>query len=288
MDVEAKKGNIEAFHRANFGGDGFTWYGYIGGLADTKLPVDFVLIGDSHVQMLLTGFFNEIQMPYHKNVYISAFESCLALPNITRVIPTADIKMFNDDCPTQLNNGLTILNKNPNAVLILSQSWIGQIPRAAEYPSLKPLNINLNSNDTNNYAVLLTALGNLAKEMGDHKLVIFGDVPGTGTINDVEDCLNRPYISKQCLASYTSPYNQNQAAINVDHVLNYFASQHKNVYFLNPYDVLCSKEKGTCSSVGPTGIYYSDTAHLSKAGSLYLISYFKKEILNIEKQSSNE
>ena len=69
-----------------------------------------------------------------------------------------------------------------------------------------------------------------------------------------------------------------------------FAAKWENVHFVDPYDALC--RDGECFVVSNDHLYYSDHAHLTKAGAALVIDHFKDEFLphpqGIEARTSRE
>lgn len=129
------------------------------------------------------------------------------------------------------------------------------------------------------YEPLIKSLNELVKLMDGHKLIIIGDVPGASELN-VMECLTKLkwFNSRKCLA--VQKEGLNVAAINVNKVLEKYASKHKNVYFINPYNTFC--KNNYCKNLDKKGDpLYADGRHLSKVGSIYFINSTKSQIVNI-------
>ncbi|MFT4059319.1 MAG: acyltransferase family protein [Legionella sp.] len=261
------------YHKAHFGGQGFAYpFGWTY-KTSSKRP-DIVLLGDSHAQMLQYGLAQEIAKPYRKSIYMAG-SSCLVLPGLSRTTPGDD---WDTICPHVLQQALAQLNKKPDSVLILSEYWIFQILMVHELGNHEAWNIDLTSVKKSDYQPLFTKLAKLRQLIGDHTLIIIGDVPGAG-IKDPFACLTRPVISKtQCIDKINTLAQANTKAINVNRVLKSFAKNNRNTYFFDPYRVFCTDT--ICHSLSTQGEpYYSDDNHLSEAGSAYFISQVKTELL---------
>src|SRR5262245_3327618 len=270
-----KESNPTAYHINNFGGHGFPApTGWIYGTG--SMAPDIVLMGDSHAQMLNAGLHKEIGEGEQKTIYISA-TSCLTLPNITRITHEAD---WDTLCSTAVKDGLEALLKNTQSILILSESWSSQITVAATLPSMQPLTCNLQSTNDNNCIGVIDGLNRLRQYIGLRKLIIVGEVPGSG-VGDTSSCLSRPFLkSHPCLEKLISPEKSNITAININKVLYNYAKNTQYTYFLNPYDIFCSH--GYCRSIDSSGkFYYSDKDHLSRFGSEYLIASFKTQLTRV-------
>jgi hypothetical protein len=270
-DLALQLKDSKQFHIDQYGGAGFSepsdW------ISGGKLGVaDIVVIGDSHAAQYKTGFKELIGEPYKKNIYFST-ESCLILPGMTRLTPAADWDSF---CSNVLNNALQVLKKSPNAVLVLAESWDGQIPVAAYLDSKKPL-LDPGEDLRSGFVKLIPKLDELKRLIGERKLIVIGGVPGAG-VSDVMGCFMRPkYLHYDCGKILVTPKSERTALIG-NSVLAQYAHQSKDIYFLNPFDALCNDT--SCRSINDRHVLYSDDSHLSKEGSRYVVGYFRSWLLS--------
>lgn len=266
-------------HLSDFGGTGFLNNGWIYG--SNKDSPDLIMMGDSHVQMLSSGIYNEIAVPYHQKTYIAS-ASCLMLPNTSRLIQDFDA---NTICPNAFHDGLTALYKNPHSVLILSQGWAYQFPFAIDMLSKQLFKINPMSSRYEDYFLFTKRLDQLRALIGTRKLILIGDISGALLV-DPKDCLLRPFFKNlPCTKKQRIAENKTQGQVNANSILDQYAKTHKNTYFINPYDILCAD--GYCPSVNSQGeFYYYDQGHLSVFGSEYLIRNIRPRIMQIMNSKS--
>lgn len=194
--------NSTQFHKDQFGGAGFSEpYSWIGESANHK--ADIVIIGDSHAQQLKTGIKELVSVPYRKSVYFST-SSCLILPDMTRTTPGFN---WDDRCRDVLNNAMEVIANSPNAVVVLAELWVGQVPIAAYLSRKEPLLVDHNLKKA--YTRLIPALDALKNNIGNRKLVIVGNVPGAGS-SDIMGCFLRPrFLRADCNKIVTSPRSRN-------------------------------------------------------------------------------
>ncbi|VFQ46880.1 acyltransferase family protein [Desulfoluna butyratoxydans] len=261
-----EKGSTQ-FHKDLYGGVGFPSTGFLG---EKNSPPDIVLIGDSHARHYTNGLYEEIGLPFKKKIYISS-TSCLILPNLTRMTPGRD---WDNLCPNALERALKQAEANPDSTFIISEFWSYQLERAGTLNPKKKINLG---SSPEAYRVVIDQLNQLKKIIGDRKLIIIGSVPGTNRQLMI-DCFTRPEYIKPIKKDFEFPkeigfgYKGNQ-------MLSEYASNTKDIYFLNPYDAFCPD--GTCHPVVGNDIYFTDESHLSKEGSIKVIRYFRDEILDI-------
>ncbi len=273
--------DISQYHLKNWGGAEFS-----GGLIHQGETghAQIVMMGDSHVGMLDEGMVHEIAQPFQLTVFTVSgggagkYASSLLIPGITRL--DKNQKLYDASARVAYKEALSRIHAtNEQSVLMLSAFWSMQLDKAAYLKDHRSLNINTSSMTSyQDFKPLFTALDKLLNLLGNKKLLIIGDVPGSQY--RPMDCWGGLKWFKQTNCSLLEDESLNKAALHVNKVLAFYASQKKNVYFLNPYEVFC--KKGLCrtadSLVQP---YYSDGTHLSKEGSKFLMSHFKDKILDI-------
>lgn len=271
----SKERMAQNYHQRNFGGQGFPYP--FGWAYKTQLKAsspDIVLMGDSHAQMLQYGLVQEIAKPYHKSIYMAG-SSCLILPDLSRTTLGENWQAI---CPNVLKKALNKLNEKEDSILILSESWIAQILRTIDLSNNQVWNIDLTESKKSNYQPLLAKLDKLRQLIGKRTLIIIGDVPGAG-VKDTYSCLTRPELAKSnCIKQINTAVTANARAANMNKILGYFAKKNKNTYFFDPYSVFCTEK--VCHSLSKHNEpFYSDQAHLSKAGSKYLIAKLKPQLI---------
>ncbi|CAB3748723.1 acyltransferase family protein [Paraburkholderia solisilvae] len=269
-ELAAQFGNSKQFHADQWGGAGFTeptaWID-----ASPGSPADIVVLGDSHASHYKTGLKEQIADPLRKSIFFST-DSCLILPGMTRLTAGHD---WNTSCKATLDAGLAEIGRNPNALVVLGESWIFQIDRAALADSGKPLA----QGDGMQAALrrLAPHLDALRAAIGNRRLVIVGDVPGAGAA-DAAGCFMRPkYIKIDC-ENILSTNKVDNPSNEVNAFLNKYAESRPNVIFLNPFDALCDGRR--CYAFRDGRVLYSDGYHLSKFGSTLAVSAFKSRLLN--------
>ncbi|AXH32703.1 acyltransferase family protein [Francisella opportunistica] len=256
--------DISKYHEENWGGADFS-----GGLiyqGKTNYP-NIIMMGDSHLGMLDTGIVDVIAKPDKLTIFTVSgggagqYASSLLLPGITRI--DANQAVFDESARTGYKEVLSQLSKSKNSVLIYSASYEFQLNVAGYLKNHKSLNINTSKMSSyKDYKPFTESLDRLLSFIGNRKLIIIGDVPGASKFN-VMNCITKLkwFNSDNCLELQNE--DTNIAAINVNKILEEYASKHTNVYFINPYNTFC--KNGYCKNLDQDGTpFYSDGSHLSK------------------------
>lgn len=260
--------NSNQFHENNYGGSGYPSYGKF----VTDDEVDIILLGDSHAKHYASGLDTHFEKK-GISVFSIAGTSCFHLPNFTRTTPGID---WNTRCPEQLNKLFEVLKKYPEAIVVLSHSWEGQRDQAAILEQGKIVKKNIEIDD------IVKAINVLKKKIGDTKLVVIGNVPGSGVDRGLLNKISRPrYLlyeeSLQSVNYRESKRSSDRFAEKLNSRLVDEATKDKRYIFINPYDFLCSDV--VCRNFDDQGrLIYSDSAHLSKMGSQYVIKQSKDQI----------
>ncbi|MBN9229635.1 MAG: hypothetical protein BGO90_12535 [Legionella sp. 40-6] len=260
------------FHKAHFGGQGYPYpFGWTYS-TDEKNP-DIVLLGDSHAQMLQKGLANEIGESLHKSIYMAG-SSCLILPGLSRTTPGDD---WDTICPHVLKQALAQLNKKPDSVLIVSHYWLYQLLQARDMAEHQIWHFNLDTMQPSTFDPLWRKLTELRQQIGNHRMILIGDVPGAG-LKDPYACLTRPTWSRSHCLHHLKPTNQTVRRTQYfNQLLADYAQRMPNTYFLDPFPVFCKQQK--CEIMSKTGeLFYSDDNHLSETGSRYLIAKLKTKL----------
>ncbi|AJC22645.1 acyltransferase family protein [Pandoraea pulmonicola] len=272
---------IAEFHTAHWGGAGFD-----GGLIHTgqRPEPSLIMMGDSHSGMLDTGVVREIAVPLGLTVFTASggsagkYESSLLLPGTTRI----DKNQASFDLSSRNANVEAIrqLERSPNSVLMYSAFYRGQLPIAGDLLTHRPWNINPEkSGNEDDYQPFVAALERLRQSLDGRQFVIIGDFPGSSK-----------YFAPQCVAQLRwfhtdackaeQPRFDNIAAINVNRVIRKYAATHRNVHFIDPYDVFCDEKR--CRNLDPSGApLYSDGKHLSKSGSILFFDMTRSRLRRI-------
>ncbi|WP_342804794.1 acyltransferase family protein [Alteromonas sp. M12] len=266
----------EGFHLENYGGKGFP---RSGPLTEDFNP-EILLIGDSHGRHFLFGLNKQIYSKHGINILVNAGTSCLHLPGFTKL--NAD-QNYDISCPKAYQRIKHFLETNTDIKLvIIGQRWADQFSRAGLIDSGgQKVKDKVDKND------LFQGLVGLKSLLKDIPLLVIGQLPETNNTN-LHDFMTRPFLDelyeKQKIKLRNSALPKYHEAVNS--MLLEFTEMNKNVYFLNPSDVLCNN--GLCANYNAKNeLIYSDTHHLSKAGSFLVISKFEAEILKIMKGNSD-
>lgn len=248
------------------------------------------MFGDSHSGMLDTGVVNFISKPYGITTYTVSSGgadkrnkqqyplSNFPLPGLTRLSPKKQPQL-DLQARAALKETIHMLKQSTNSALMLSFLYSSKLQNSGYLSNHKPLNINpWTMTGYQQYKPLTDALGTLKRKIGRRKMIIIGQSPPASFIPAT--CLNK---LKWFSNSHCTPKQKEDALIenlHINKVLAEFASQHKGVYFLNPYDSLC--QSGYCNSLEKNGTpLYADSGHLSKTGSNYLIKRIQKKLIEI-------
>ncbi|MCF6764279.1 acyltransferase [Thiotrichales bacterium 19S3-7] len=265
------------YNASHFGGGGFPNPGWTYNNGNSVAKI--VLLGDSHAEMLQYGLYHLIAKAYNVSIYESG-TGCLPLPGFTRIIPAS----WERTCQKTLNKAIKELKKSNDSILIVSDYWAVQISQAGKLVDNKALGINLDSDNYSDYRVLTSALEKLRKQIGNRKLIIIGDFPGTGVLSSFA-CLTRPALARSQCEKYLKqnlkyPNTELKQRINVNKILKKYANKHTSVIYIDPESILCPD--GICQAIDANGLpIFSDQHHLSKEGSLYFISKIKPQLLKL-------
>lgn len=270
--VTAQLNNSKQFHTDQYGGAGYPYNGWISG--GTSAVADLVVLGDSHARHYAEGLNKVIGGPKSKSIYIRS-TSCILLPGITRLTPGED---WDKLCAGALNSAIQVIKKSPGAAVMLSESWGEQLQMGGLMESRK----SIPGGDTDQgYRFIAGKIEELRNAIRGHQLILIGNVPGAGS-PDVIGCFTRPkYFPIDC-ASKLVRREADIPTRSGSLILEEYASSKDDVTYLNPYRAFCSG--GYCRAIDDDGVFYSDTYHLSKHGSLEFVRYFEAQIFGILSQ----
>lgn len=259
-EIEKQLSDSKQFHIDQYGGDGYPYQGWISKGASDQ--ADIILIGDSHARHYAKGLDEVIGKPLKKNIYISSV-SCIMLPGMTRVTPGYD---WDTDCKQHLDEAIkVILSSDKNSIVIVSHSWVEQLKNSGTLNPTKKLEFN---SQTDGYHFVSEKINELSRIVEHRKIVVIGDVPGSG-VTDLAGCFSRPSIFKVDCDAATSIKQSALEIIDGNNAMKHDIESMKNVTFMSPQEVLCENER--CKSIIGGSVVYSDKRHLSKFGSVVVI-----------------
>lgn len=271
--------NIVNYHIRNWGGADYFKGGLIYQSKNTS--PDIILMGDSYSGMLDEGIVKKIAIPHDLTIFTASgggagkYASSLLLPGITRI--GKNQQLFDKSAKEAYKEVLRNLFASKKSILIYSASYVDQIALAGHLENHTSLNIDTKSTSYNDYRPFTDSLDRLRILIKNHKLILIGDTPGS-TFNAAQCVYELKWFSSKKCKSIDKKLNIKK--ININNVLQQYASKYDNVFFINPYNVFC--EYGNCRNLDANGIpFYSDGYHLSKTGSNYLIENVKDKILDI-------
>ena len=262
IDQESQSGAYDAtaYHKEQYGGAGFEVNKVIR-MGSNGAPA-FMIFGDSHALHYAHGL--SLFLKRNSASALGLFDhGCFIAPKITRFLNTIEDKT----CSDEYEKVRASLEGN-NIPIIISYFWMGYQniigPKNGEpvkFPTEKEY-----------VEYLLSEISKIKADVGkNRKIVIVGQVPGTGPRGSVTDCILRSNISKYfCVSGFDYPEEKSRG-YRVNKVIMEYASKNDLIY-LDPQSKLCSDN--ICSSIIDDQIMYSDPIHLSKSGSAYVVDKF--------------
>ncbi|HUG58068.1 MAG TPA: acyltransferase family protein [Candidimonas sp.] len=236
-----------------YGGEGYALDAMLGDPTADK-PVA-VFAGDSFALQYASGF-DAILKTKHIKVQGMFQHGCILGRDITRLLDGKP----RQECQAKTQQVLDLLKGN-DLPLIYAISWTG-------YRDLlvRPDGTRLAFENQAEYAQFLAArVLDLVADNPRRKLIVIGTQPGIRASGPVAACLERPdYLPMKCLNAMSLPQERG-LGYELNQQLLAALGSNSQVLFLNPYDVLC--EQGVCSALHQGRARYSDTSHLSFAGS---------------------
>ncbi len=265
-------GNIQSdpgyFHLNNYGGTGYRGYRVIKKNQNTKV----ILLGDSHGLQYAEGLFKEFVEPHNLSFYNASGTSCFHLPNFTRKTKGHD---WDKICPRALNRGLAFLSESEEKnIVVISHSWASQMKNGGQ---LTQKDQPLTASD------LKEGIANLKKLIGNTPLVVLGNVPTTQSV-DIFSEITRPKLlpfQEEGIEKFRSTdLNKiNKSIVDFNESIKLDEKLLSQIVFLDPFDVLCDQKN--CLNILGEEVLYSDTTHLSKTGSQYVIRQFLPQLESI-------
>lgn len=259
-------GDSKDFHKKFYGGVGYPTTGGI----HTSKPADIVVIGDSHAKHYIEGLYKLLARPNNLSLYNSSGTSCISLPNFTRITKGSN---WNISCPRALNKGLNYLKKgSKNSILIISESWVTQMTRADLMDKNgQKVNKKINVRD------IIIGINKLKELIGNKKLIVIGNVPRAKV--NLANVFSKPMpilFATSDLKKYITSTAQPRM-YEFNNKLKEESLRTNKFLFLDPHDVLCGNN--ICRNIdNKNRLIYSDSAHLSKYGSIEVIKGFLPQI----------
>lgn len=236
-----------------FGGEGYALDAILGDTSAAKPAAVFA--GDSFALQYAAGF--DYWLKDRKIKMQGLFQhGCILGRNITRLLNGRP----RQECLDRTEQVLALL-RGSDLPLVYAMSWTGY-----RHLLVRPDGTRLEFDDQAEYGRFVAAnVLDLVADNPRRKLVVIGSQPGIRAAGGASACLERPdYVPMTCLQSLT--LRQELAlGYELNRQLARTLAANPNVLFLNPYDILC--RKGVCSAVSGENVRYSDTSHLSVAGS---------------------
>ncbi|SHI37183.1 acyltransferase family protein [Pollutimonas bauzanensis] len=215
-----------------------------------------VFAGDSFALQYAAGFDYWLKA---KNIKMQGVfqHGCILGRDVTRLLNGQP----REDCLARTAQ-LQALLKGNDLALVYAMSWTGYRDLLA-----RPDGRRLEFASQAEYGRFLAAnVLDLIADNPARKLIVIGTQPGIRANGGVAACLERPdYLPMRCLDALSLPRELGLGYDLNRQMARAFAA-HPRVLFLDPYDVLC--EQGVCLAMGQGRLRYSDTSHLSLAGSL--------------------
>jgi hypothetical protein len=261
--------NPKDFHKNNWGGADYKIGGWIS--KDINAEPDIFLMGDSHAGHLKYGLDHILVQKHNKHIYSPYLISSMRLPDFICTARGEKSKL-------RFESDLKFLQKNQNAVVVLSHSWVGQIKLNKVYNSTTQNYESLDA-DSTGWKVVAQKIEKFHSLLGkDRKIIVIGETPSLpkGEINYVETLL-RPKYLKSITPKSMFTFQNNRMNFN-SFFQTYFKSN-KNITFINPASALCNDS--ICIKQLNQKIYFSDNNHLTREGSYKVIEYIKPQLLEI-------
>lgn len=253
-----------------FGGDGYALQTVLGDTSAGK-PIA-VFAGDSFALQYAAGF--DYWLKANRVSMQGMFRhGCVLGHDVTRLLAGRP----RQDC-LDTSARLQALLDDRDLPLVYAMSWTGY-----RHLLVRPDGTRLEFADQTEYGRFLIAnVLDLAGSNPGRKLVVIGNQPGIRAAGGASACLERPdYLAMTCLEALSL-----RPELGLGYELNLQLARafqaNPRVLFLDPYDVLCRND--VCSAMNDGKVRYSDTSHLSVAGSLEVSRKWIDEIIKFLKE----
>lgn len=260
------------FHKNNWGGAGYKTIGWIGKEPENGVQADMVWIGDSHATHFKYGIDSIFVKKNNKHVYFPYLPSILTLPDI---IFTKRGEAF---CKKYINLDLKVINKHPNAAVVVSHKWMKQMSLSEVFND-ETSQYDQIPNDSVGWQVLAQKIEKLHSLIGKNRLlIVLGETPKLlpKELNYIEK-ISRPKYLDSIVPPMVSTFPNDKVAFNA-FFKKYFEGK-SNIVFIDPSAPIC--KDGTCVIQEGKSIYFSDSNHLTKEGAVKVLGYFEQQILDL-------
>lgn len=235
------------FHQKYYGGSGYPanrlFY-----INSSDADFDFVFVGDSY------GLQYAKALDENNYRVAGLFDhGCLIFPNITRYLKNRE----DENCSAEYDKLKSVLQGN-SIPLIIAHSWDGYGNVIIEKGGDKPL--RLEKNDY--YELIRKELDVIVSENGANRFYFVLGVPQRAKYNAFECLAGTQLIGYRLFKKCAE--QQEQKDLEINSMLNTWASMHENAYFIDPNEFLCADRK--CLVISRGEPVHSDGSHLSVFG----------------------
>lgn len=234
-----------------------------------------IVAGDSFAQSYSSGL-DEYLKPQGKNVELITRIGCLFSAQYMRQdVSTREQSICQDVYQTAIEKAVS-----QNLPLVLIASWDNY--KIHDFVSVTDgQHINFKGEQASYNTFLVHNLKQITEALNGQPLILVAAVPYYTIDYNEKNCLARPNIfsNEACRENMVSQYPLTQAATTqINMVLKEFASQHQNVYYVDPTALACPEN--ICTSEH-NAMLYDDGSHLSRYGAALLTPQMWQEIEKI-------
>lgn len=249
-----------------------------------QIDDNIIVVGDSHARTLLYGL-NQITSGFVKDI---TSNGCIPLLNIDRW----DSRFKQGQCSTFITAELEkVLIEDPKAILILNSmgpvylegTAYNEMSEPLTFKSGMKLTTDLSLNDRYEiYEIGLRLTLDKLSKLKNTKTFLLLDAPELGILNGCNRSksqinlgpFNFSYNSKPVNDCFTPREEYNKRSEKYRNLLYNTISNYPEIVLVDASDVFCDRRK--CHGFDQNfGYLYSDTHHLSEAGSLKMVEYLQ-------------
>ena len=255
--------NPSEFNRTQYGGADVASKTLVT-LGVASAAPSFLFLGDSFAAQYAHGLTNFLTRE-GRAAQIFFMPDCLMLPGVVVHDRGAPMKA----CQELIATLPAMLQEN-QLPLVIANSWNTYSKRLAQ-----PDGTEITFPDEQSYyRFLFDRIDGLRAMIGANRpIIMLGIQPGIKDQKPIMRCFQVPtYLPNDCAAHATVPESELFNGVEFNRMAAEFAASRPNVTFLNPYHAFCTE--GACRMIKGTSILYSDSVHLSKAGSDHAIQFF--------------